>query len=533
MSGGAAGPWGALRLPLLRRFLLAGLVSGLGAHVQTVAAGWMMATLTDQVWMVALVQTATSLPILMFALLAGALADVYERRVLLLIAQGIMLAAALILAALSALGLVTPWALLTLTFVLGAGTALHAPCWQASLGDLAPGRYLGDAVALNSLGANLARSTGPALGGFIIAAAGVGAAFLFNALSYIGIILALLSWRRPTAPRSLPPEGLGIAISTGLRFAALSPPVRDGLVRALAFGVFSSALWAMTPLLARDVLGGGPQTYGALMAAFGVGAVSGAAANTLLRRRLSSEAIVRLTTLLFAAGAVGAALAPNLAAALPCLWVAGATWVVAVATFNVHIQSASPRWVVGRAVSIFQMSAFGGMAVGSALFGGAAAYLGVQGVLGLSGALMAASLALGRIMRLRDQNPLELTPAPPESQPDLPAPLDGRSPTLVSIEYRINVQDEARFVELMRRNARARQKAGAQRWRLLRDGGEIGVWVEQYESPNWSEHLRNRIRRSASDREVQLALWALHQGDAPPRVQRLLRVRDIGQGSRP
>lgn len=514
---------GVLRDSQLRGFLIAGLVSGFGSYVQAIAAGWLMASLTPMVLMVALVQTASSLPILLFALIAGALADVYDRRRLLLVAQAIMFSAAALLALLSFTGAIAPWMLLALTFVMGTGLALHSPSWQASLGDIAPPAALGDAVTLNSLGANTARSVGPALGGFILTTLGAPAAFLFNALSYGGIVWTLWRWKPRRDPPHLPPERLAAAISTGLRFAALSRPVRDALLRALVFGVISSSVWALTAVLARDVLGSGPQGYGFLLAAFGAGAVVGATFNAVLRRRLGHETILRLASFGFAVAAAGAGLAPSLAAALPALFLAGATWVSAMAVLNVHVQTASPRWVVGRAISIFQMSAFGGMATGSFVFGLIADGLGIRTALLIGAGLMAASLPLGLRLRLAPQDPADLEPAPPHTQPSLDTTLSGTSPTVVSIEYRIRQADTERFLALMQRNARARRRAGATRWRLYRDGFDLELWIEQFESPDWNEHLRHRGRRSAADRDIQLAIWALHADPAPPRIRRLLR----------
>lgn len=518
---------GILRNAQLRRFLIAGLFSGFGTYVQAIAAGWVMASLTPRVSTVALVQTASSLPILLLALLSGALADVYDRRRLLLAAQVMMLTSAVCLALATASGHITPWALLGLTFVMGAGLALHSPAWQATLGDITPKEALGDAVTLNSLGANTARSVGPALGGLILTTLGATAAFVFNALSYLGIIWTLWRWKPVRDPRSLPPERLIAAIGTGIRFAALSRPVRDGLLRALVFGVVSSSIWALTPVLARDVLDEGPQIYGFLLAAFGGGAVCGATLNALLRRRLGHEGILTGASLTFALAVSLAGLATSLVPALIAQFFAGAAWVSAMAVLNVHVQTASPRWVVGRTVSMFQMSAFGGMALGSFAFGLMADVLGVPMALGASGLLMALTLVLRFRLPLMPLDPADLEMAPPQSHVSLATSLDARSPTVVSIDYRIRLADTERFLALMDRNAEARHRAGATRWRLYRDGFDLQLWTEQFESEDWTEHLRHRRRRSKSDQDIQLALWALHDGTEPPRIRRLLRERRL------
>jgi len=388
-----------LRHPLFRAVWLANLVSNFGTWMQSVGAAWLMTAIAPSPDMVALVQASTSLPMLLFSLIAGALADLHDRRRLLILAQSWMLAAAALLALVTWLGWITPWLLLALTFALGVGSALNGPAWQASVGEFVPRAELAAAITLNSVGFNIARSVGPALGGIVVAAAGAETAFLLNAISYLGLILVLARWQRPAgaAQRPGPRERLGRAMLNGVRYAAETPPVRALLVRALAFGVGAGAIWALLPLVAKQDLGGGPFIYGLLLGALGVGAVAGAFAIGRLRTLLSAEGIVSAGTLTFALAtlALGAA-GTLLPVALAALLAAGAAWVGTLSSFNVAVQTTAPGWVKGRALAVFQMTAFGGLAFGSWLWGGIATAMSVHAALLVAGALMVLSLALRR-----------------------------------------------------------------------------------------------------------------------------------------
>ncbi|HEY0524815.1 MAG TPA: MFS transporter [Stellaceae bacterium] len=389
-----------LRHPLFRAVWLTNLVSNFGTWMQSVGAAWLMTAIAPSPDMVALVQASASLPILLFSLVAGALADLHDRRRLLLLAQSWMLAIAALLALVTWLGWITPWLLLALTFALGVGSALNGPAWQASVGEFVPRAELAPAITLNSVGFNIARAVGPALGGVIVAAAGAEIAFLLNALSYIGLIVVLARWKRAVdaAPqRKRGRQRLGQALIEGARYAAETPPVRALLVRALAFGVGAGAIWALLPLVAKQDLGGGPFMYGVLLGALGIGAVAGAFAIGRLRTLLSAEAVVSTGTLSFALATLALGAAGGLVpVALAALLVAGAAWLGTLSSFNVAVQTTAPGWVMGRALAVYQMTAFGGLAFGSWLWGGIATAMSVHAALLIAGALMVLSLALRR-----------------------------------------------------------------------------------------------------------------------------------------
>ncbi|MDP1026257.1 MFS transporter [Sphingomonas sp. KR1UV-12] len=509
------------QLPLFRSVWIASLCSNFGGLIQSVGASWMMTSLDASPQMIALVQASTSLPIMLLSLWAGAVADNLDRRRVMLAAQGFMLAISALLAIGTWLGMVTPWLLLVFTFLIGCGTAVNGPAWQASVGDMVPRPMLPNAVAYNSMGFNIARSLGPAIGGTIVAVAGAAAAFMVNAASYVGLIAVLSRWQPDLPPRKLPRERLGVAMAAGVRYVQMSPHIRIVLGRAALFGLAASALPALMPVVARDVVGGGPLTYGLLLGAFGIGAVGGALGSGRLRARLSTEGVVRLASLGLAAGAATAALSGSLPLVLPALALAGAGWVLALSTFNVSVQMASPRWVVARAISLYQMAAFGGMAAGSWLFGTIAGDHGVVIALVTAALLQLASFATGFVAQLPGISQVDLDPYDAWTEPDTAVPVEARSgPIVVTIEHRIAEADIAAFLSVMRERRRIRRRDGARHWTLLRDLGEADLWVERYHFATWLDYVRHNQRRTKADQVIGDALHGLWVGGVPPVVHR-------------
>src|SRR5262245_6381575 len=323
------------RFPVFRGVWIASSLSNLGALIQSVGASWLMLEIARSADMVALVQASTALPVMLLSVLSGAMADNYDRRKVMLAAQVFMLIAAIALTFCAWRGLLTPWLLLLLTFLLGCGAAFNAPAWQAAVGDMVPREELPGAVALNSMGFNIARSVGPAIGGMVVAAAGSAAAFAVNAVSYVPLIAVLARWRLEPNPLALPRETLGTAMGAGIRYVAMSPVIRTVLIRSAAFCLAAGVVMALMPIVAKERIAGGPATFGLLLGAFGVGAVGGAVFVAHLRRRLSTEATVQWAggALLVAIAVVG--LSTYLALSMAALVVAGAGWVLTLATFNV------------------------------------------------------------------------------------------------------------------------------------------------------------------------------------------------------
>ncbi|MCH8686739.1 MFS transporter [Pedomonas mirosovicensis] len=516
-------PFSPFRHPVFRAIWIASLISNFGSLIQSVGASWMMTSIAGSADMVALVQASTTLPIMLFSLAAGAIADNFDRRVVMIAAQGLMLAVSIALTAITFLGLMTPWLLLSLTFLVGCGTALNGPAWQASVGEQVPREDLPGAVALNSISFNIARSVGPAIGGALVAAAGAAAAFLANALSYVGLITVLVGWRRNPPPRQLPREPLASAMMAGIRYAVMAPAISRVLLRGLSFGVAGSAVWALMALIARERLHGGPLTYGLILGAFGIGAVLGAFVSTHLRRRLRNETLVRWAMAGYGIGTAIAGVSTVLPLTMAGLLLAGAGWVLALSTFNVSVQMSSPRWVVARALAVYQTVTFGGMAIGSWLWGHFAEQVGLADAMVASGIAVLASAALGLWRRLPQMETLDLTPVYRDALPTPKVELDLRSgPVVLQIEYRVDPGDAMAFLAVMDERRRIRQRNGARGWSLMQDLTQPELWIERYHSATWGEHLHQRARITVADREVDRRVLAFHRGEEPPRIHRLL-----------
>ncbi|SDD69525.1 Predicted arabinose efflux permease, MFS family [Sphingomonas sp. YR710] len=497
------------------------MASNFGSLIQSVGASWMMASLTASPQMIALVQASTSLPIMLLSLWAGAVADSLDRRKVMLMAQGFMLVVSVILSLGAWYGMLTPWLLLLFTFLIGCGTALNGPAWQASVGEMVPRSALPSAVALNSMGFNIARSIGPAIGGMIVAAAGSAAAFLTNAASYVGLIVVLTRWRRVAPPRLLPRERIGDAMVAGVRYAAMSPSILVVLGRASLFGLAASAVPAMMPLVARDIIVGGPLTYGLLLGGFGIGAVGGALMSGRLRSRVSVEMVVRLATIALAIGEAGTATSRLLPLTVIALTVAGAGWVLALSTFNVSVQMASPRWVVARALSLYQMATFGGMAIGSWICGLIADHHGPVIALYVATAVQICGLVPGLRWPFAKVSAINLDPQDHWREPDTDVPVEPRSgPIVITIEHRVPPANIMPFLAAMGERRRIRRRDGARGWSLLRDLGDSELWIERYHVPTWLEYVRHNQRRTHADTANTETLTALRS--AVPVVHRMI-----------
>ena len=512
-----------LRHPVFRAVWIASMASNFGGLIQSVGASWLMTSITASAEMVALVQASITLPIMLLSLLAGAVADNLDRRKVMLGAQLFMLAVSVALALCAWVGLITPWLLLAFTFLIGCGTAFNGPAWQASVGEMVPRADLPAAIGLNSMGFNIARSLGPAIGGAIVAAAGAAAAFAINALSYIGLVAVLARWRPERPPQLLPRETIGHAMAAGVRYASMSPAIRVVLVRSFVFGAGASAVTALMPLVARDVIGGGPLTYGMLLGAFGIGAVAGAFASPRLRNALSTEGIVRGSSLAFAAAAALFALSANLFLSMLALLIAGAGWVLALSTFNISVQMSAPRWVVARSLSLYQMAAFGGMAGGAWLWGVIAAGRGLPTALLIATALLALCALLGLRLPLPQAEEIDLDPLRRWDEPETEVPIKHRSgPIVITIEYVIRQEDILEFLAAMAERRRIRRRDGALHWTLLRDLSDPEIWIERYHTATWLDYIRHNNRMTQADAIIPERIRALHQGAEPPRVRRTI-----------
>jgi predicted MFS family arabinose efflux permease len=392
-----------LREPLFRSLWIAAVISYTGSWMQNVATGWLMTSLTSSPMWVALVQVAVSLPVLLIALPAGALADIFDRRKFLLFTQASMVAAATVLGLMTLTGTVTPQILLVFTFLLGVGAVMNDPAWQSLTPDLVPPNQLASAVALNSAGFNIARAIGPALGGLLIAAiccgvTGSGWAFLINAISFFGVILFLYNWKPAKTEHPNGHETFAGAIGIGLRYARQEPRIRTVLVRTLLFSIFASVFWALLPLIASKF---GAEGFGVMLAFFGLGALGGAGVLAVARRLLSPDAVIAYATVIFAIALCGLVRSPSLAVASAFSAAAGLAWISILATLNLAAQTAAPHWVRARVISMYVLVLQGGLALGSAVWGAVASSAGVKFTLTFAAIALAAGLLLSPWYRLQ------------------------------------------------------------------------------------------------------------------------------------
>ncbi|HVJ01689.1 MAG TPA: MFS transporter, partial [Sphingomonas sp.] len=434
-----------------------------------------------------------------------------------------VLAAAGTLAAVTLAGLTGPAVLIALTFAIALGTAFTAPAFQATVPELVPPVALPQAVALNSLGVNIARAIGPALGGLLVALSGPAAVFALNAVSVSGVVLVLWRWRRSPSASALPPEHFGAALGTGLRYAAESPALQRVLVRSIAFFLFASALWALLPIVARRELGLDAGGYGLLLAALGCGAVAGALLLPRLRSRIALNRLTIAAAFVFAGASATLGAARSFPVALGVLFLAGAAWIAMMAALNGAAQFAVPAWVKARALAIYLLVFQGSMTAGAALWGWVAATWSVPVALGTAAASLVAALLLAVRYPLEDARP-DL--APSRHWPD-PAPVaePDRGPVLVTIEYRVDPERVADFVRALAPLRRIRRRDGARQWGIHEDSERPGALIEAFTVPSWLEHLRQHERVTRADREVQQALHAFHLDPEPPRVRHWIAPR--------
>jgi MFS family permease len=522
----APGPWAPLRHPVFRALWIAGLASNVGTWMQNVGAAWLMTSLAPTPLWVSGVQAASSLPFFLFAIPAGALADVVDRRRLLLASLAWLAATTAALGALALAGELGPGGLLALTFAIGVGSAFVAPSFLAIVPELVPREEIPAAVSLNGVSMNLARAAGPALGGVVVAAAGAAATFLANAASYGFLIAVIARWRRPAREGRLPPEDLIGAMRAGLRYVRHSRPLQLVLVRVAAFVLPASAVWALLPLYALARLGLGPAGYGLLLGFFGAGAVAAAVALPRLRRALGAQRVTTVAALTFAAALLALGRFHDLLPAAVALAFAGAGWLALLTTLSAAAQMALPAWVRARGLSAYLLVLFGGLALGSAAWGALAESIGVPRAFELAGAAVAVTRLFVWRLRLPEGEGPDLSPAPRWPDPELAGAFEpDRGPVLVTVEYQIDPADAEPFARSMRTLGRIRRRDGAIRWGLWADAARPGRYLESFVVESWLEHLRQHERITAADREVQAIALAFHRSGEPPAVTHFVHER--------
>ena len=494
------------------------LISNIGTWMHDVSAAWLMTSLSPSPLVVAMVQAATSGAMALFALPAGAMADLLDRKRLLIALAAFKAALAVLLGVLTALGMVSVTSLLAITFLLGVGSALMAPVWQSIVPTLVPRDHLKPAVALNSLGINIARAIGPTLGGILIVALGIAAAFLLNAASEFVIIAALLLWRPATAaPRKLP-ESFVPAMIAGVRFAAHSTALESVLWRSAGFFLFASAFWALVPLVARQTLGGDASLYGIIVGAVGAGAVLGAAMLPVIDARLGADSTVQAGSVLTAAVLVLLGFVPSQGAAVAAGVVAGVAWIWVLSTLNVAAQNVLPDWVRGRGLSIYGLVFFGAMTVGSLGWGALATWAGIPVALAIAaaGLLLAIPFTRGYALSVSAG---DLTPSGHWPEPAVADDIPGdRGPVMVTIEYRVPSERQEPFRSSVHRLSDERRRDGAYQWGLMQDAVEPDRFVEYFLVESWIEHQRQHARVTRADADLQAEVARFVAPGTMPRV---------------
>jgi MFS family permease len=516
----AVGAWAPLRVSNFRSLWLAVLASNIGTWVHDVAAAWFMSERTSSPLLVAAVQAATTLPVVTFALVAGTLADIVDRRRYLIAVQLWMLAMATVLAVLAHLDRLDSGMLLVLTFAMGAGAAMAMPAQAATTADLVPRPLLAPAVALSSIGVNIARSIGPALGGLIVARFGAAWAFSANALSFLGVVAVLVRWKPEKTVSTLPSEPFGPALRAGLRYAAGASDFRSVLFKSACFFVFASALPSQLPLVVRQQLSAGAGTFGMLLTFMGMGAIAGAIALPKLRSRLELDRLVLGATLLYALTMVALAVLRDVPLLCVAMLLSGMAWIVVLSSMQTAAHVSVPAWVRARALSLYIGVFSAGMAGGSLLWGAVAqqAGTGVALMAAAASAVLAGFFSLR--FRLSAAMARDTSPSMHWPQPSVAGDMDpGRGPVLVTVEYRIDRAARDEFLQHLHLLGEARRRDGAMQWGVVEDTAEPGCFLEYFLVGSWMEHLRQHERVTNEEKRLQELLRALHRGTQPPTVR--------------
>jgi MFS family permease len=537
--GGTA--WSPLSHPLFRNRWFASVLSNIGTWMQDTAATWLMTIMTGSPFLIALMQTAASLPVLVLGLPAGATADILDRRRLLMFWQTWMLVAAVLLSVFTLGGGMGPALLLALTLLLNVGAAMNNPAWQAIVPELVPRSELAGAISLNSAGYNLARAVGPALGGLVVAGfvsvvTGAGVVFFINALSFAFVIAVLYAWhRRPIHTSALPAERMLGSMRAGLRYVRHSAPIRGILVRTFLLTSCVSAMWALLAVVAQRDLARGALGYGLLNASIGTGAVLGAVALTRIRGAISAHAIITASSITFAGTLLVMAFSHRLWLVVPALLAAGVAWTSTTSTFNIAVQISAPPWVQARLLGTYQMTFQAGMAIGSAFWGAVAERASTPVALTLAAAALLVGLPFSRRYRILAGEPDDLTSAAQakalnRSAPTVVIELDpDEGPVMVSVDYQIDAAEADAFVGAIHDLRAIRLRDGAVRWGLFHDAADESHYVETFVVESWAEYLRQRERMTMTDRDVRDRVYRYQRGPIPPPVSRMIYVATAGR----
>jgi MFS family permease len=523
-ASASSGGFAPLRHTVFAVVWTATVLGNTGTFMRDVASSWIVTDLSAAPAAVAMVQVAGSLPIFLLAIPAGVLSDILDRRRFLIVVQIGLAAVSGTLMLLALSGALSVTALVALTFLGGVGAALTGPTWQAIVPELVPKAELKNAVALNSLGINIARAIGPAVGGALLASIGAAATYGADVISYLLVIGGLLWWKRPADADDDLSEHFGGALRAGLRFARASSELHAVLLRATLFFAFASAVWALLPLIARNLLGGGPGFYGLLLGSVGAGAIAGALVLPRLRQRFEADGLLLGASLIAVAVMAILALGPPQWVAVAVVLLLGAGWVTALTTLNGTTQAILPNWVRGRGLAIYLTVFNGAMAAGSIVWGTVAELIGLTMTLLVGAAGLALVAFLGGRVKL-PAGEADLAPSNHWPEPLLAERVEhDRGPVLVTIEYRVRKEDRPAFLEGLHPISAERRRDGAYAWGVTEDAADPERILEWFMVESWSEHMRQHRRVSKTDADIQAQVRRFHVGEAPI-VQHFLALR--------
>lgn len=506
---GQTSTWKPLARPLFRALWIASTASHVGSYMSDVAQGWLISSLSPSPLIVALLFTAESLPFFLLGLPAGALADVVDRRRLLIVSQIAMALMVATLAVVTIGGIVTPLMVLALAFALGVMTTFNDPAWHALVPDLLPEDELTAGVTLTGVAINIARTLGPALGGLVVAAVGPGVVFGLDALSFLAVVGVLVKWRRQQPISTLPPERMIGAIRAGVRFARNSEELQGVLFRTVAFMLCGTGVMALMPLLGRET-GQGAVGFGLLLGSIGIGAVIGAALLSRIRLRISPEKLVAVGHLVFAGVSITASSSRQLGVLCPVMLIGGIAWISVLSTLSIGAQEVSPPWVRARSLAVFLMIFQGSIAAGSALWGVVASHGGLNAAYwGIAiGLVLGGGLTL-KASPVKSKSP-DHTPAGHWPGPIVSAdpPLEA-GPIMVHLEYTVGSAEADAFVTAISELARSRRRYGASHWWLFHDISDPTCFIETWIEDTWADHLRNHQRVSVAHQDIERSVRAL------------------------
>ncbi|WP_251978764.1 MFS transporter [Salinicola avicenniae] len=509
-----------LAVPAFRMIWIANLFANLGVWAQSVAAAWVVTSNDGGAVLVAMIQVAAALPLVLLSIVTGVIADNYDRRKVMLFGLAIEVLGGAFITTVAFLGLLSPTLLIASILCVSLGGAITTPAWQAAVNEQVPRNLVSSAVLLNSVNYNAARAIGPAIGGLLLAAVGPAWIFLLNVLCFGGLIVALWRWRRAVLPKSLPPERLWEGVKAAMHFVQYSSVTRLVMLRAFIFGISASAIWALLPLLAHQHPSGNASLYGYMLGGLGIGAIAASTLVARARQRLGSSRLISIAALTLGVVMMTLGSIETLWVLFPALVIGGSCWIAAVASYNSAVQVLVPDWVKARALALYQTALYAGLTLGSLLWGQLADGLGVAMALLLAGILLIVSATLLISSRLPALDASGLTEAPEAHTENPDFDFDpARGSVMVTIEYRIDGDNLREFARAVRPLRKLRLRNGAKRWSLYRDIVDRDLWQEVFLVPNWLQHLRMLDRLTLDDRAIMDRVNALHGGSEAPRVR--------------